>query len=156
MVRGAVGVLRLRAVRRFRRSPLVLYELRFPEPIIDFRMFKIFGFTLAVAIISFQALALFSINLLNPLFMEHAARLRRLEGGPRGRAARNRRGGRASWRWASFRAAAPICVRSSPAASCSARTRSGSMSHWGLAITMSAVLWPILFSDSGWARCSRP
>src|SRR6202167_2433745 len=41
---------------------LVFHELRFPEPIIDFRMFKIFGFTLAVAIISVQALALFSIN----------------------------------------------------------------------------------------------
>jgi MFS transporter, DHA2 family, multidrug resistance protein len=49
---------------------LVFHELRFPEPIIDFRMFKIFGYTLAVAIISIQALALFSINLLNPLFME--------------------------------------------------------------------------------------
>ena len=49
---------------------LVYHELRFPEPVIDFRMFEIFSFTLAVALICVQALALFSINLLNPLFME--------------------------------------------------------------------------------------
>jgi DHA2 family multidrug resistance protein len=51
-------------------AALVIHELRFPEPLIDFRMLKIFGFALAVAIISIQALALFSVNLLNPLFME--------------------------------------------------------------------------------------
>jgi DHA2 family multidrug resistance protein len=49
---------------------LVFHELRFPEPVLDLRIFKIFGFTLSVIIISLQALALFSINLLNPLFME--------------------------------------------------------------------------------------
>ena len=49
---------------------LVVHELRFPEPILDLRILKIFGFTLSVIILSLQALALFSINLLNPLFME--------------------------------------------------------------------------------------
>src|ERR1700737_2650964 len=38
--------------------------------ILDLRILKIFGFTLSVIILSLQALALFSINLLNPLFME--------------------------------------------------------------------------------------
>ncbi len=45
-------------------------ELRFPEPILDLRMLKIFGFTLSVLLLSLQALVLFSVNLLNPLFME--------------------------------------------------------------------------------------
>jgi DHA2 family multidrug resistance protein len=49
---------------------LVVHELRFPEPILDLRILKIFGFTLSVIILSLQSLALFSINLLNPLFME--------------------------------------------------------------------------------------
>jgi DHA2 family multidrug resistance protein len=49
---------------------LVFHELRFAEPIIDLRLFKIFSFTLAILLMSMQALALFSINLLNPLFME--------------------------------------------------------------------------------------
>jgi DHA2 family multidrug resistance protein len=49
---------------------LVVHELRFPEPILDLRILKIFGFTLSVVLLSIQALALFSINLLNPLFLE--------------------------------------------------------------------------------------
>jgi MFS transporter, DHA2 family, multidrug resistance protein len=49
---------------------LVVHELRFPEPILDLRILKIFGFTLSVIVLSLQSLALFSINLLNPLFME--------------------------------------------------------------------------------------
>jgi MFS transporter, DHA2 family, multidrug resistance protein len=49
---------------------LVIHELRFPEPVLDFRLLKTFGFTLAVVLISLQSLALFSVNLLNPLFME--------------------------------------------------------------------------------------
>jgi MFS transporter, DHA2 family, multidrug resistance protein len=49
---------------------LVIHELRFPEPVIDFRILKTFGFTLAVTLICIQSLVLFSVNLLNPLFME--------------------------------------------------------------------------------------
>jgi MFS transporter, DHA2 family, multidrug resistance protein len=49
---------------------LVLHELHFPEPILDLQILKIFGFTLSVIILSLQSLALFSVNLLNPLFME--------------------------------------------------------------------------------------
>ena len=49
---------------------LVVHELRFPEPILDLRILKIFGFTLSVILLSLQSLALFSVNLLNPLFME--------------------------------------------------------------------------------------
>jgi MFS transporter, DHA2 family, multidrug resistance protein len=63
-VRGACALSALSTVA------LVIHEMRFPEPLIDFRMLGIFGFTLAVVIISVQALALFSVNLLNPLFME--------------------------------------------------------------------------------------
>jgi DHA2 family multidrug resistance protein len=49
---------------------LVIHELRCAEPVIDFRILKGFGFTLAVMLICLQSLALFSVNLLNPLFME--------------------------------------------------------------------------------------
>ncbi len=50
---------------------LIMHELRFPEPVIDFRILKTLGFTLAVALICIQSLVLFSVNLLNPLFMEN-------------------------------------------------------------------------------------
>jgi MFS transporter, DHA2 family, multidrug resistance protein len=50
---------------------LIVHELRFPEPVIDFRILKTFGFTLAVTLICIQSLVLFSVNLLNPLFMEN-------------------------------------------------------------------------------------
>jgi MFS transporter, DHA2 family, multidrug resistance protein len=63
-VRGCAAVSALSTVL------LVFHELRFTEPIIDLRLFKIFSFTLAILLMSMQALALFSINLLNPLFME--------------------------------------------------------------------------------------
>jgi MFS transporter, DHA2 family, multidrug resistance protein len=49
---------------------LVVHELRFPDPVLDLRILKVFSFTLSVIILSLQALALFSINLMNPLFME--------------------------------------------------------------------------------------
>ena len=50
---------------------LVVHELRFPEPIVDLRIFKIPGFSIAVVLISLQGLALWTINLLNPLFLEN-------------------------------------------------------------------------------------
>jgi MFS transporter, DHA2 family, multidrug resistance protein len=49
---------------------LIAQELHSSDPIVDLRIFKVFGFTLAIAILMIQALALFSVNLLNPLFME--------------------------------------------------------------------------------------
>jgi DHA2 family multidrug resistance protein len=49
---------------------LIVHELRFAEPVIDFRILKNFGFALAVTLIAMLSLALFSVNLLNPLFME--------------------------------------------------------------------------------------
>jgi MFS transporter, DHA2 family, multidrug resistance protein len=50
---------------------LVVHELRFPEPIVDLRMFGILGFSVAVVLISLQGLALWTVNLLNPLFLEN-------------------------------------------------------------------------------------
>jgi MFS transporter, DHA2 family, multidrug resistance protein len=50
---------------------LVVHELRFTEPILDLRLFKNAGFSIAVVLISFQGLALWTINLLNPLFLEN-------------------------------------------------------------------------------------
>ncbi|MBV8772291.1 MAG: DHA2 family efflux MFS transporter permease subunit [Deltaproteobacteria bacterium] len=50
---------------------LIIHELHFPEPVIEFRLLKSFGFALAVTLICIQSLVLFSVNLLNPLFMEN-------------------------------------------------------------------------------------
>jgi DHA2 family multidrug resistance protein len=52
-------------------AALIIHELRFPAPVIDLRILKTFGFTLAVTLICIQSLVLFSVNLLNPLFMEN-------------------------------------------------------------------------------------
>jgi MFS transporter, DHA2 family, multidrug resistance protein len=50
---------------------LIVHELRHPEPIIDLRLFGIVGFSIAVVMLSLQGLALWTINLLNPLFLEN-------------------------------------------------------------------------------------
>src|SRR5271156_4316285 len=67
---------------------LVIHELRFPEPILDLRMFRIVGFSIAVVLISFQGLALWTVNLLNPLFLENVLHYDALRAGlavaPRG------------------------------------------------------------------------
>src|SRR5260370_13325089 len=49
---------------------LVIHELRFVDAVIDLRIFKVFGYTLAVVLLSFQSAGLFSITLLNPMFVE--------------------------------------------------------------------------------------
>src|SRR6266436_7675850 len=49
---------------------LVLHELRFPDPIIDFRMLAIASFAVGILLISLQAVLSFSVNLMNPLFMQ--------------------------------------------------------------------------------------
>jgi MFS transporter, DHA2 family, multidrug resistance protein len=67
---------------------LVIHELRFPEPIVDLRMFRIVGFSIAVVLISLQGLALWTVNLLNPLFLENVLHYDALRAGlavaPRG------------------------------------------------------------------------
>ncbi len=50
---------------------LIFHELRHPEPIIDLHLFGILGFSIAVVLLSLQGLALWTINLLNPLFLEN-------------------------------------------------------------------------------------
>ena len=50
---------------------LIVHELRYPEPIVDLRLFGIMGFSIAVMLLSLQGLALWTINLLNPLFLEN-------------------------------------------------------------------------------------
>jgi MFS transporter, DHA2 family, multidrug resistance protein len=67
---------------------LVIHELRFPEPIVDLRMFRNVGFSIAVVLISLQGLALWTVNLLNPLFLENVLHYDALRAGlavaPRG------------------------------------------------------------------------
>jgi DHA2 family multidrug resistance protein len=50
---------------------LIIHELRVPEPIVDLRIFGILGFSIAVVLMSLQGLALWTVNLLNPLFLEN-------------------------------------------------------------------------------------
>ena len=50
---------------------LIVHELRFPEPIVDLRMFGILGFAVAMVVVSLQGLAIWTVNLLNPLFLEN-------------------------------------------------------------------------------------
>jgi MFS transporter, DHA2 family, multidrug resistance protein len=50
---------------------LVIHELHYPEPIVDLRLFGIMEFSVGVALLSLQGLALWTINLLNPLFLEN-------------------------------------------------------------------------------------
>ncbi len=50
---------------------LIVHELRFPEPIVDLRIFGVIGFSIAVVLMSLQGLALWTVNLLNPLFLEN-------------------------------------------------------------------------------------
>ncbi len=49
---------------------LTFHELRFPDPVIDLRMLRKFGFTLGICLIGMMAFVLFSVNLLNPLFTQ--------------------------------------------------------------------------------------
>jgi DHA2 family multidrug resistance protein len=122
---------------------LVFHELCFPEPIIDLRMFKVFAFTLAVVIISIQAVVLFSINLLNPLFMEtllgYDAWKAGLAVAPRGLGVviALLAVGQLSRRGVDTR---PLVT---------AAYEVWRMSHWGLTISMSEVLWPIFLFGLG-------
>ncbi len=49
---------------------LVRQELRFPQPIVDLRLFKIFSFTLAALLVPIYIAAVFTVNILNPLFFQ--------------------------------------------------------------------------------------
>ena len=127
---------------------LVFHELRSADPIIDFRLFKVLGFTLAVAIISLQALALFSINLLNPLFMENLLGYDAWKAGlavaPRGIGVviALLAVGQLSRRGIDMR---PFIAGGFLLGAYEVWR----MAHWGLAIGMSDVLWPIFFFGLG-------
>jgi DHA2 family multidrug resistance protein len=49
---------------------LVIRELRFPEPILDLRIFKIPLFDVSVVIVLVMMLVIYGLNLLNPLFFQ--------------------------------------------------------------------------------------
>ncbi len=49
---------------------LIIRELRFPEPILDLSVFKIWQFNTSVVIITAMILVIFGLNLLNPLFFQ--------------------------------------------------------------------------------------
>ncbi len=49
---------------------LTFHELRFPDPILDLRMFLISDFTLSVGMVTLLVCVLYGVNLLNPLFLQ--------------------------------------------------------------------------------------
>ncbi|MGH7917588.1 MAG: DHA2 family efflux MFS transporter permease subunit, partial [Candidatus Binataceae bacterium] len=49
---------------------LAFHELKFPDPILDLRALKNFGFTLAMILITLESLVLYSVNMVTPLFTQ--------------------------------------------------------------------------------------
>jgi len=127
---------------------LVFHELHFPDPILDLRMLKVFGFTLAILLISLQSLVLFSINLLNPLFTQELLGYDAWKAGvavaPRGIGVviALLAVGQLSRRGHDMRPF--ICAGFMLAA-----YEIWQMSQWNLEVSMRAVLWPILLFGLG-------
>jgi MFS transporter, DHA2 family, multidrug resistance protein len=127
---------------------LVVHELRFPDPVLDLRMLKIFGLTLAIILTSMQSLVLFSVNLLNPLFTQELLGYDAWKAGlavaPRGLGVvialilvgqLSRRG----YDMRPFTAVGFVL----------AAYEIWQMSKWNLDVSMQAVLWPILLFGLG-------
>ena len=127
---------------------LVFHELRFPDPIIDLRMLKIFGFTLAIILITMQSLVLFSINLLNPLFTQELLGYDAWKAGlavaPRGIGVVVAliAVGQLSRRGFDMRGLVSLGF-------ILAAYEIWLMSQWNLEVSMQAVLWPILLFGLG-------
>jgi MFS transporter, DHA2 family, multidrug resistance protein len=49
---------------------LIFHELRFPHPIVDLRLLKIFSFALAAFLVPVYTALVFTVNVLNPLFIQ--------------------------------------------------------------------------------------
>ncbi|MBF6568931.1 MAG: DHA2 family efflux MFS transporter permease subunit [Candidatus Binataceae bacterium] len=49
---------------------LVMHELRFPDPVLDLRIFKHREFTMSVTIVAVMVSTFYGVNLLNPLFLQ--------------------------------------------------------------------------------------
>lgn len=132
----------------FAMVALVIHELRFPDPILDLRMVKIFGFTLAIVLIAMQSLVLFSINLLNPLFTQELLGYDAWQAGlvvaPRGLGVVIAliAVGQLSRRGYDMR---PLIGLGFVLAASQIWT----MSHWNLQVSERAVLWPILLFGLG-------
>jgi MFS transporter, DHA2 family, multidrug resistance protein len=127
---------------------LVFHELGFPDPILDLRMLKTWGFTLAIILIALQSLVLFSVNLLNPLFTQELLGYDAWKAGvvvaPRGLGV----------------VIALIAVGQLSRRGYDLRPLIGAgfmlaayeiwqMSQWNLEVSMRAVLWPILLFGLG-------
>jgi DHA2 family multidrug resistance protein len=127
---------------------LVFHELRFPDPVLDLRMLKVFGFTLAIILIAMQSLVLFSVNLLNPLFTQELLGYDAWQAGlavaPRGIGVVVAliAVGQLSRRGFDMRALVSLGF-------ILAAYEIWRMSEWNLEVSMQAVLWPILLFGLG-------
>jgi DHA2 family multidrug resistance protein len=124
---------------------LVLHEVRFPEPILDLTILKIPQFDVSVLIVLAMMLAVYGLNLLNPLFFQNLLGYSAWKSGlavlPRGAATMfgmflignfSRRGADTRWMVGAGYALLAYAL--------------WTMSHWTLDIAMSNMLWPMIFS----------
>jgi len=127
---------------------LVIHELRFAEPIVDLRLFGILGFSIAMIVVSLQGLALWTVNLLNPLFLENVLHYDAWQAGfavaPRGLGVVVAliAVGQLSRRFSEMRPL--VCAGLLVGAYEVYR-----MSHWTIGMRESEVLWPIFLFGLG-------
>src|SRR6266849_3034592 len=127
---------------------LVSHELRFPDPIIDFRMLAIASFAVGILLISLQAVLSFSVNLMNPLFMQEQLGYDAWKAGlvvaPRGIGVVVAliTVGQLARRGVDVR---PLVTFGAALAGYAI----WSMSDWNLQVSMTSVLWPIILLGLG-------
>lgn len=127
---------------------LAIHELRFPAPILELRVLTIFGFTLAIILITMQSLLIYSVNLITPLFTQallgYDAWKAGLAVAPRGF------GVILSLLTVGFLSRRGLDTR--PLVGCGfllGAYEIWKMSHWDLQVSMSSVIWPIFFFGVG-------
>lgn len=127
---------------------LAVHELRFPAPILELRVLTIFGFTLAILLITMQSFLIYSVNLITPLFTQallgYDAWKAGLAVAPRGFGV----------------ILALLVVGWLSRRGLDTRPLVGGgfllgayeiwrMSHWDLQVSMSSVIWPVFFFGVG-------
>ncbi|MGH8011647.1 MAG: DHA2 family efflux MFS transporter permease subunit, partial [Candidatus Binataceae bacterium] len=127
---------------------LVFHELRFPEPILRLRLFKIPDFTASVVMITVMMSALYGVNLMNPLFLQQ---LMGYDAWQAGLAVASRGlGVVATMLLVGQLSRAGYDTRPLIPLGCVVAAYAGwEMSHWDLTVSFSAMQWPIILFGAG-------
>ncbi|MGH7934952.1 MAG: DHA2 family efflux MFS transporter permease subunit, partial [Candidatus Binataceae bacterium] len=127
---------------------LTLYELRFPEPILQLRLFKIPEFTVSVLMVTVMMSALYGVNLMNPLFLQE---LMGYDAWQAGLAVASRGiGVTVAMIMVGQLARAGYDTRPLIGVGCViAAYAAWQMSHWDLTVSFSAMQWPIVLFGVG-------